>query len=276
MFGSLLAEYTKDAARAVIVAAPEMVRVWQSTLNSSNLPGDKYHVYPYWGALPPGWDNPAKPAWFANYNFDYQIAIGRLAHLFRPTLESFGTPKITFKVDEALVAEWKTKVDGIPNVKGKKKVGVMWGANPATFHYDASRRALRKSVPLHEFEPLAKVKGVQLVSLANNVHGSIAGSLNALDLVDFSEDLIDLAETAALMKNLDVIITIDTSLAHLAGAMGLKVWMPLCWDADWRWGESDATSYWYPDVKLVRQSVAGEWKPVMEALAKDLKAFAKA
>jgi hypothetical protein len=257
----------------VIVAAPEMVRVWQSTLNSSNLPSDKYHVYPYWGALPPGWDNPAKPAWFANYNFDYQIAIGRLAHLFRPTLASFGKPKITFKVDEALVAEWKTKVDAIPNVQGKKKVGVMWGANPATFHYDASRRAMRKSVPLHEFEPLAKVKGVQLVSLANNVHGSIAGSLNALDLVDFSEDLIDLAETAALMQNLDLIITIDTSLAHLAGAMGLAVWMPLCWDADWRWGESDETSYWYPDVKLVRQSTAGDWKPVMAQLAQDLQAL---
>jgi hypothetical protein len=92
--------------------------------------------------------------------------------------------------------------------------------------------------------------------------------------VDFSEDLIDLAETAALMQNLDLIITIDTSLAHLAGAMGLKVWMPLCWDADWRWGESDTTSYWYPDVSLVRQSVAGDWKPVMQQLAQDLMKFA--
>lgn len=276
MFGSLLAEHTQRAARVVIVAAPEMVRVWQSTLSSQNLPTDKFHIYPYWGALPPLWDTPALPAWFAQYRFDYQIAIGRLAHLFRPSLASFGTPQITFQVDSALAAEWKTKIDGIPSIAGKKKVGVMWGANPATFHYDASRRALRKSVPLHEFEPLAKVQGVQLVSLANNVHGSIAGSLNALDLVDFSEDLIDLAETAALMKNLDLIITIDTSLAHLAGAMGLKVWMPLCWDADWRWGETDDTSYWYPDVHLVRQTTAGDWKPVMNKLAEDLQAFVTA
>ncbi len=275
MFGSLLVDHTTDADRVVIVAAPEMVRIWQSTLDSRNLPSDKYHVYPYWGALPPLWDKPAKPAWFAQYSFDYHIAMGRLAHLFRPSLESFGAPKITFKVEDVLVAEWKIKIDSIPGIAGKKKVGVMWGANPATFHYDASRRALRKSVPLHAFEPLAKVKGVQLISLANNVHGSIAGSLNALDLIDFSEDLIDLAETAALMKNLDVIITIDTSLAHLAGAMGLKVWMPLCWDADWRWGESDTSSYWYPDVSLVRQSVAGEWKSVMEQLALSLKTFVK-
>jgi Flp pilus assembly protein TadD len=265
MFGSLLADHTQKADRVVIVAAPEMVRVWQSSLNSNNLPRDKYHVYPYWGALPPLWDNPPKPAWFSQYRFDYQIAIGRLAHLFRPNLQSFGKPKITFQVDEALVSEWKAKVNSIPKIAGKKKVGVMWGANPATFHYDASRRALRKSVPLHEFEPLAQVKGVQLVSLANSVHGSIAGSLNALDLVDFSEDLIDLAETAALMKNLDLIITIDTSLAHLAGAMGLKVWMPLC-----------DSSYWYPDVRLVRQQTAGDWKPVMAQLARDLDAFVKA
>ena len=139
----------------------------------------------------------------------------------------------------------------------------------------ASRRALRKSVPLHELQALAGIKGVQLVSLANSVHGSQAGSLNALDLIDFSEDLIDLAETAALMKNLDLVITIDTSLAHLAGAMGCKVWMPLCWDADWRWGENDLHSYWYQDVTMVRQEVAGEWAPVVKTLARELNNFAK-
>ena len=141
---------------------------------------------------------------------------------------------------------------------------------------DASRRALRKSVPLQELEPLSGLKGVQLISLANNVHGSQAGSLNALDLIDFSEDLIDLAETAALMLQLDLIITIDTSLAHLAGALGCKVWVPLCWDADWRWGVDDETSYWYPDVRLFRQTRPGDWKPVIKAIAKDLKAHAKA
>ncbi len=274
MFGSIIEEAIRDADRVVLVAAPEMVRLWQASLPA------KVHVYPYWGALPPDWNQPGLPAWYKDYQIDYQIAIGRLAHLFRPTLESFGKPRTYIKVSDDLAAEWKAKVDAIPNVAGKKKVGVMWGANPAAFHYDASRRALRKSVPLHELEPLAStapgMKGIQLVSLANNVHGSQAGSLNALDLIDFSEDLIDLAETAALMQNLDLIITIDTSLAHLAGALGLKVWMPLCWDADWRWGEEDETSYWYQDVRLFRQSTAGDWKPVIKQIAKELKAYAKA
>ena len=273
MFGSIIEEAIKDAERVILVAAPEMVRLWQASLPA------KVHVFPYWGALPPGWDTPPLPQWFGDYKIDYQIAVGRLAHLFRPTLESFGTPRSFMQVDSTLVAEWKVKVDAIPNIVGKKRVGVMWGANPATFHYDASRRALRKSVPLQELEPLAAnasgMKNVQLISLANNVHGSQAGSLNALDLIDFSEDLIDLAETAALMKNLDLIITIDTSLAHLAGAMGLKVWMPLCWDADWRWGEVDTNSYWYQDVTSFRQAKPGEWKPVVKAIAKELKAFAK-
>ena len=283
MFGSLIAEATKAAQRVVLVAAPEMVRLWQTTFATSNGAADKVHVYPYWGALPPGWDNPPIPRWMGDYQIDYQIAVGRLAHLLRPTLASFGTPAVTMAVDDELVAEWKARVDAIPNIAGKKRVGVMWGANPATFHYDASRRALRKSVPLHELEPLSAnasgMKGVQLISLANNVHGSQAGSLNALDLIDFSEDLIDLAETAALMKNLDLVITIDTSLAHLAGALGLKVWIPLCWDADWRWGEApeagDDTSYWYPDIRLFRQSKPGDWKPVVKTIAKELKAFVK-
>ncbi|MBK8073947.1 MAG: tetratricopeptide repeat protein [Ramlibacter sp.] len=270
MFGAMLAEAARDAQRVVLVAAPEMVRLWKTSLP------DKVHVYPYWGALPPEWNNPPLPRWFEDYQIDYQMAIGRLAHLFRPSLESFGTPVPYLKVDEGLKAEWKAKVDAIPNIAGKKKVGVMWGANPAAFHYDASRRALRKSVPLQELEPLSGLKGVQLISLANNVHGSQAGSLNALDLIDFSEDLIDLAETAALMLQLDLIITIDTSLAHLAGALGCKVWVPLCWDADWRWGVDDETSYWYPDVRLFRQTRPGDWKPVIKAIAKDLKAHAKA
>lgn len=270
MFGSMIAEVAASAERVVLVAAPEMVRVWQSSLPAN------VHVYPYWGALPPDWDNPPLPAWYGEYRFDFQIAIGGLAHLLRPSAESFGEPKPYLRVDPELAAEWKAKVDAIPGAAGKKKVGVMWGANPAAFHYDASRRALRKSVPLHELQPLAGIKGVQLVSLANSVHGSQAGSLNALDLIDFSEDLIDLAETAALMSNLDLVITIDTSLAHLAGALGLKVWMPLCWDADWRWGENDESSYWYPDVRLIRQASPGDWKPVIKTLAKDLKTYAKA
>ena len=78
------------------------------------------------------------------------------------------------------------------------------------------------------------------------------------------------------MQNLDLIVTIDTSLAHLAGAMGLKVWMPLCWDADWRWGEEDETSYWYQDVRMFRQAKPGDWKPVVKAIDKELRAFIKA
>jgi hypothetical protein len=64
------------------------------------------------------------------------------------------------------------------------------------------------------------------------------------------------------------------SISLSATIQTIRLWMPLCWDADWRWGESDAASYWYPDVRLVRQSVAGDWKPVMAQLAADLKRFA--
>ena len=76
------------------------------------------------------------------------------------------------------------------------------------------------------------------------------------------------------MKNLDLIITVDTSFAHLAGALGLQVWLLFGQTADWRWGETDATSYWYANVRIFRQTSAGDWVTVVKTVSAELAGWA--
>lgn len=277
MFGSLIAAATADAARVLIVAAPALVRLWQHTLGTQNRPTDRVQVWPDWGAQPPLWDQPPVPAWLAQQQVDYQCPMGRLAHLTRPTLASFGTPGPSLAVPDELVHHWHTVIDAaLPstNLRCPPRVGVMWAAHPSAHSFDGARRAQRKNMPLPHWLPLAQqLPGVQLVSLATTEHAAQIASVPALQLADFSGQMHDLADTAALMKNLDLVITIDTSVAHLAGALGLPVWVLLCWDADWRWGEHDRHSHWYPQMRLLRQRTPGDWAPVVQTLVEDLSAW---
>jgi ADP-heptose:LPS heptosyltransferase len=91
-----------------------------------------------------------------------------------------------------------------------------------------------------------------------------------LDLIRFAQQLNDFSDTAALMSNLDLVITTDTAAAHLAGALGRRVWTLLASAADWRWGISGETTPWYPSMRLYRQPRLGDWASVVETVAKDL------
>ncbi|MFI4976855.1 MAG: glycosyltransferase family 9 protein, partial [Caulobacterales bacterium] len=88
-----------------------------------------------------------------------------------------------------------------------------------------------------------------------------------LDAVDPSPWITDLADTAAIIANLDLVVTTDTAVAHLAGAMGKEVWLMLWWNADWRWGVDRTDSYLYPHVRLLRQATPGDWESVLAAVA---------
>jgi ADP-heptose:LPS heptosyltransferase len=117
--------------------------------------------------------------------------------------------------------------------------------------------------------PLAKIDGLKFVSLQKD------GSPGAIpELIDWTSELHDLADTAALIQNLDLVVTIDTAVAHLAGAMGKPVWVLLPFVPDWRWMLDRNDSPWYPTMKLFRQSSPGDWtEPVGRVIAElnDLK-----
>jgi hypothetical protein len=134
------------------------------------------------------------------------------------------------------------------------RVGLAWAGNPR-YKADAQR-----SMHVKTLTPLLRTPGVEWVSLQK---GQAAGQISELDadiyLLDGASGDRDLADTAALLAGLDLVITTDTCIAHLAGAMGKPLWILLPHLADWRWGNEGETTPWYPTARLYRQATAGDW-----------------
>jgi hypothetical protein len=145
------------------------------------------------------------------------------------------------------------------------RVGFAWAGNPK-YKADGQR-----SMSLQTLLPLLRMQGVNWISLQK---GSAAEQLTDLpsDLFvwDSSRDDRDLAETAALIATLDLVITTDTCIAHLAGAMGKPVWILLPHLGDWRWMQDIETTPWYPTARLLRQQTAGDWSEVMSLVIREL------
>ena len=89
-------------------------------------------------------------------------------------------------------------------------------------------------------------------------------------MIDWTADLIDFADTAAMIEHLDLVISVDTAVAHLAGAMGKRVWLLLPWIPDWRWMLERTDSPWYPTIRLFRQANIGDWAEVLQRVAASL------
>jgi ADP-heptose:LPS heptosyltransferase len=118
---------------------------------------------------------------------------------------------------------------------------------------------------------LGQVPGVRFFSLQKGEAAAEARTPPpGMELVDWTEELTDFADTAALIANLDLIITVDTAVAHLAGAMGKPVWTLLSFVADWRWLREREDSPWYPSMRLFRQSALGDWDNVIKRVADQL------
>jgi hypothetical protein len=162
--------------------------------------------------------------------------------------------------DPALVETWKPRV---ASHKGFK-VGVCWQGSP-TFKGDQFR-----SIPLAQFAALAKVPGVTLVSLQKGTGteqiepNKAAVPLTVFDDLDAAAPFVD---TAAVMQHLDLVITSDTAVAHLAGALGRPVWVALSTDCDWRWEVGRTDCRWYPTMRLFRQKKFGDWSGVFSDIA---------
>lgn len=168
------------------------------------------------------------------------------------------------KANEESVTSWRSRFDAT-----KLNIGIAWQGNP---NHDID---LGRSIPLHYFEPLSHIKNVQLVSLQKN-HG-----LDQLEHVSFADRIIQLgddfdngdnafADTVPAMQALDLIVTSDTSIAHLAGALGRPVWLGLRFASEWRWQYDREDSPWYPTMRLFRQNAVGNWADVMARMSQDL------
>jgi hypothetical protein len=202
--------------------------------------------------------------------FDVHAPLLSLPGILKTTLETIPADVPYLFADEGLVAKWKAKLDA---VKGFR-VGINWHGR------EGNVESRRRDVPLEFFEGLAQVPGVRLVSSQKGEaatrsevggQGSELGETDAarptiVDVGEFDTDSGAFMDTSAIMMNLDLVITSDTSVAHLAGALGVPVWVALPFVPDWRWLLDRSDSPWYPTMRLFRQKRIGDWMGVFEEI----------
>ncbi len=166
--------------------------------------------------------------------------------------------------DPELLEKWRRELADVKEFK----VGINWQGNPK---YAGDRH---RSIPLRHFEPLSKVPGVRLFSIQKNF-GSEQLKDATFEVTDLGSRLDNetgpFLDTAAVMKNLDLFITSDTAVAHLAGALGVPVWMAVSTTPDWRWLTIREDNPWYPTMRIFRQSEHMVWPPVFERIAAELR-----
>jgi Flp pilus assembly protein TadD len=162
-----------------------------------------------------------------------------------------------------LVQRWRSRL--IP--KTSPLIGVCWSGS-------ANPRMTSRTISLLEFSKIFE-SGLTFVSLNRDVRPADRDALTNLQdqLRHFGDELTDFSVTAALIENMDVVVTVDTSVAHLAGSMGKEVWIMLPFNADWRWSEGRQDSFWYERVKLFRQSRGEGWNEVLSQMAAALTAL---
>ena len=169
-------------------------------------------------------------------------------------------------VDPDLEEKWRNKLAGI---KGYK-IGIFWHGSP-----DYSLNNMR-SVPLEAFRPLAEIKGVTLINLQKGPGCDEIAELDPpFELIDFGDELDEKSgafmDSAAIIKTLDLVVSSDSAITHLAGALAAPVWILLSDPPDWRWMLEREDSPWYPTARLFRQKIRGDWAEVMERVVGEVK-----
>jgi Tfp pilus assembly protein PilF len=198
--------------------------------------------------------------------FDVQLPLPSLPHVLGTTLETIPAKVPYLAASPRLVDQWRARLAAYDGFK----VGIVWQGTP-TYPGDRYR-----SISLACFAPLAAVSGVRLLSLQKGTGiEQIAALQGAFDVVDLGSQIDNesgaFMDTAAIMKNLDLVVTSDTSCAHLAGALNVNVWIALGYSPDWRWLRGRDDSPWYPSARLFRQPAFGEWPAVFQAMARELR-----
>lgn len=190
---------------------------------------------------------------------DRAIFMGSLPHLFGTRLDSIPSPTGYIVADPERTRAWS----GL--LPGRCRIGLVWAGNPELPGDE------QRSISLERLAPLLATPRVQFFSLQVGERArDLAGRS---DIVDLPPHLTDFAETAAVVANLDLVIAVDTAVAHLAGALGRPTWIMLPAVADWRWLTRRTDSPWYASARLFRQVRSDDWEPVIGRVASALRRF---
>lgn len=240
-FAQLLRE---RGARTLVYAQPALMALLQQCMN----------LGPYYPNNLP-----------LSQSFDFQCSLIDAADLLQINLETIPSMSGYIQPSQNLLAYWKQQM---PQQSGQFRVGISWQGNPD------HQADMFRSIPLAYFEPLSLLAGVQLVSLQQGFGTEQIQQWRGAPLLQLPESVDKSSgafmDTAAIMHTLDLVITSDTSIAHLAGALGVPTWVGLNYVPDWRWLTDRQDSPWYPSVRLFRQSKTGDWGGVFSAIKSEL------
>lgn len=195
-------------------------------------------------------------------DFDFYCPLMSLPGVFKTTLENIPAFIPYLYPDSSLVQKWKQRVS---RNSSTLKVGLVWAGG------QAMKKDPQRSFPFETYLPLVKNDNCIFYSLQKGLPAQEASCLpQGAGFIDYMDEIHDFSDTAALIENLDLIISVDTAIVHLAGAIGKPVWTLLPFVPDWRWMLSRDDSPWYPAMRLFRQTSPGVWESVIEQIVKEL------
>ncbi len=199
----------------------------------------------------------------AKDQYDVHTPITSLGRLLGITPETLPAKVPYLEPDAELVAKWRARLG---QTQGPR-IAISWAGRPT------HPRNHRRSMPLQGFEPLAPHGPFYSVSPLRYSQADLNDAQSKLRIREFGKRLHNFADTAALLTQLDLLISVDTSVAHLAGALGRPVWLLVPFTPDWRWTFGREDSIWYPSMRLFRQPMPGDWASVMKEVSAALGAW---
>jgi tetratricopeptide (TPR) repeat protein len=203
--------------------------------------------------------------WEQQPEFIAYCPLSGLPRLAKTRLETIPNDTVPYlHADPAKVAEWSDRLGSLLPA-GYRRIGIAWAGRP-THHNDRNR-----STRLVSFAPLTEIPGIAFISLQKGLTQSqIGGYWGRAPLVNLGPELRDFDDTMAVIECLERLITVDTSIAHLAGAMDKEAWVMLAYAPDWRWLLERTDTPWYPSLRFFRQGPDRSWDPVMARIADEV------
>jgi Flp pilus assembly protein TadD len=197
-------------------------------------------------------------------DFDAHCPIMSLPRVFETTLETIPNQTPYLRADPAKAAGWAKRLEPAKGLR----VGLVWSGGSRPSQPDLEPTNRRRNISLAALAPLAQATGVSFVSLQKGPPASEAQAPpSGMTLLDFTDELHDFTDTAALVEALDLVISVDTAVAHLAAAMGKPVWLLNRFDTCWRWLLNRDDSPWYPTLRIFRQPAPNDWATPVAALS---------
>ena len=257
MFASILPQLISVAGHCIIECDRRLLGIFRRSFPTATV----------YAATP---DRTVPPE-IATRKIDFEVAAGSLPRYFRRSLDEFPRHSGYLRADPQRVAAWRERLARLgPGLK----VGISW-----TGGVRKTRRALR-SIPLGRLLPVLTTPEARFISLQYTPEAAAeiaeAEKKHPVRIEQWADAIEDYEETAALVLALDVVVSVCTSIVHLSGSLGQRVWVMAPYSPEWRYGFSGESMPWYPSVRMFRQPAFGEWDPVISSVAAELGRLARA